>query len=57
MVHQLAMPRSEPASRHHLYEIRTAPQPPLVTAVLSAEHVHELARLRISLGLKYPLGI
>jgi hypothetical protein len=37
---------SKPASQHHLHEIHTAPQPPLVTAVLSAEHIVELARLR-----------
>jgi hypothetical protein len=30
----------------HLYEIHTSPQPPLVNAVLSGEHVVELARLR-----------
>jgi hypothetical protein len=34
-----------PASRH-LYEIHTAPQPPLVTDILSPEHVIELSRLR-----------
>jgi hypothetical protein len=37
---------SKPASQHHLYEIHTAPQEPLVSAVLSAKHVVELARLR-----------
>jgi hypothetical protein len=37
---------SKPVSQHHLYEIHTAPQEPLVSAVLSAEHVVELARLR-----------
>ena len=37
---------SKPKSQHHLYEIHTAPQLPLVSAVLSARHVHELARLR-----------
>ncbi|WP_439369898.1 hypothetical protein [Bradyrhizobium sp. DASA03120] len=36
----------KPAATRHLYEIRTAPQPPLVTAVLSPEHVIELSRLR-----------
>lgn len=36
----------KPASQHHLYEIYTAPQPPLVSAVLSAELIVELARLR-----------
>jgi hypothetical protein len=37
---------SKPASLHHLYEIHTKPQPPLVTEVMGAEHVVELARLR-----------
>ena len=37
---------SKPASNHHLYESHTAPQPPLISAVLSAEHIIELARLR-----------
>jgi hypothetical protein len=37
---------SQPTSQHHLYEIHTAPQSDLVTAILSAEHVVELARLR-----------
>jgi hypothetical protein len=37
---------SKPTSQHHLYEIHTAPQHTLVTAVLSAERVVELARLR-----------
>jgi hypothetical protein len=36
----------KPASTRHLYEIRTAPQPPLVTDILSPEHVTELSRLR-----------
>ncbi|MDN3278211.1 hypothetical protein QWJ07_28380 [Frankia sp. RB7] len=34
------------ASTRHLYEIRTAPQPPLVTDILSPEHIAELSRLR-----------
>jgi hypothetical protein len=34
------------ASQHHLYEIYTTPQSDLVSAVLSAEHIGELARLR-----------
>ena len=34
------------APQRHLYEIHTAPQPPLVTDVLSEEIVAELARLR-----------
>ena len=37
---------AKPESTRHLYEILTAPQPPLVTDILSAEHVAELARLR-----------
>ena len=37
---------AKPESTRHLYEIQTAPQPPLVTATLSGEHVVELARLR-----------
>ena len=37
---------AKPVSQHHLYEIHTAPQLPLVSAVLSASHVYELARLR-----------
>jgi hypothetical protein len=37
---------SKPASQHHLYEIHTTPQQTLVTAVLSAEQVVELVRLR-----------
>ncbi|MEA2890661.1 MAG: hypothetical protein QOI05_1454 [Bradyrhizobium sp.] len=37
---------AQPASQRHLYEIHTAPQTDLVSAVLSAEHVVEIARLR-----------
>jgi hypothetical protein len=37
---------SQPASQHHLYEIHTAPQSDLVSAVLAAAHIVELARLR-----------
>jgi hypothetical protein len=37
---------AKPASQRHLYEIHTAPQTDLVSAVLSAEHVVEIARLR-----------
>jgi hypothetical protein len=40
----------QPKSQHHLYEILTAPQSDLVSAILSAEHVIELARLRDYLG-------
>ena len=35
-----------PISQQHLYEIQTAPQGELVTAVLSAKQIIELARLR-----------
>jgi hypothetical protein len=34
------------ASQLHLYEIHTAPQPPIVSAVIRAEHIEELAKLR-----------
>jgi hypothetical protein len=37
---------AKPTTSRHLYEIQTAPQPPLVRAVLSGEHIVELARLR-----------
>jgi hypothetical protein len=37
---------AKPASMRHLYEIHTAPQPPLVSAVVSGELAVELARLR-----------
>ena len=40
----------QPKSQHHLYEIHTAPQSDLVSAILSAEHVIELARPRDYLG-------
>jgi hypothetical protein len=36
----------KPATTRHLYEIHTAAQPPLVTDILSSEHVVELSRLR-----------
>jgi hypothetical protein len=36
----------KPTTTRHLYEILTAPQPPLVSPVLSGEHIVELARLR-----------
>lgn len=36
----------KPATTRHLYEIHTAAQPPLVTDILSPEHVAELSRLR-----------
>jgi hypothetical protein len=41
---------AKPASQRHLYEIHTAPQQPLVGAVLSAEQIIELARFRDFLG-------
>jgi hypothetical protein len=37
-------------SQRHLYEIHTVPQTDLVSAVLSTDHVVELARLRDFLG-------
>jgi hypothetical protein len=37
---------AKPANQRHLYEIHTAPQTGLVSAVLSAEHIVEIARLR-----------
>jgi hypothetical protein len=37
---------AKPASQRHLYEIHTAPQTPVITAVLSAEQITEIARLR-----------
>jgi hypothetical protein len=35
-----------PINQHHLYEIHTVPQSDLVRAVLSADQIVELARLR-----------
>jgi len=37
---------AKPVSSRQLYEIHTAPQPPLVTETLAGEHIVELARLR-----------
>jgi hypothetical protein len=37
---------AKPTCLRHLYEIHTAPQPPLVSAMLSGEHLVELPRLR-----------
>jgi hypothetical protein len=37
---------AKPVGQRHLYEIHTAPQADLVSAVLSAEHIVEIARLR-----------
>jgi hypothetical protein len=37
-------------AQRHLYEIHTAPQSDLVSAILSTEHIVELARLRDFLG-------
>jgi len=37
---------AKPTSQRHLYEIHTNPQSDLVTAVLSAKHIVEIARLR-----------
>jgi hypothetical protein len=41
---------SVPEAQRHLYEIHTAPQSDLVSAILSTEHIVELARLRDFLG-------
>jgi hypothetical protein len=41
---------SQSKSQHHLYEIHTAPQSEVVSAILSADHVLELVRLRDFLG-------
>ena len=35
-----------PVGQHHLYEIHTAAQSDVVSAVLSAAHIVELARMR-----------
>jgi hypothetical protein len=35
-----------PVGQHHLYEIHTGPQLPLITAVLSTKQIVEIARLR-----------
>src|ERR1700739_1147939 len=37
---------SQPKSQHHLYEMHTARQADLLSAILSGDHVVELARLR-----------
>jgi hypothetical protein len=37
---------TKPVSQRHLYEIHTAPQGELISAVLSAKHILEIARLR-----------
>ena len=37
---------TKPKASRHLYEIHTTPQADIVTAVMSAEHIVELARLR-----------
>ena len=37
---------AKPVSQHHLYEIHTARQGELISAVLSAKHILEIARLR-----------
>ena len=38
----------QPEAQRHLYEIHAAPQSDLVSAILSTDHVVELARLRDS---------
>ena len=42
------------ASTRHLYEIHTAPQPPLVAEVMAGETVAELARLLVFFELLAP---
>jgi hypothetical protein len=42
---------SKPSTHHSLYEVHTAPQEPWAKAVLSAQHVYELVRLRKLLAL------
>jgi hypothetical protein len=42
------------ASTRHLYEIHTAPQPPMVSEVMAGETVAELARLPIFFELLTP---
>ena len=37
---------TKPTSQQHLYEIHTAPQSPLVGAVIGAEQIEELAKVR-----------
>ena len=37
---------AKPTNQQHLYEIYTAPQGELVSAVLSANHILEIVRLR-----------
>jgi hypothetical protein len=37
---------AKPSGQRHLYEIHTAPQAALVTAIMSAGHINEIARLR-----------
>jgi hypothetical protein len=37
---------AKPISQHHLYEIHTAPQGEIISAVLSWKHVVAIARLR-----------
>jgi hypothetical protein len=37
---------AKPPATRLLYDVHTAPQPPLVTEVLSGEHLVELVRLR-----------
>jgi hypothetical protein len=37
---------SQPESQRHLYEIHTAPQSDLVSAILSGDHILELAQFR-----------
>jgi hypothetical protein len=40
----------QPVAQRHLYDIHTTPQSDIVGAILSTDHVVELARLRDFLG-------
>jgi len=44
-----------PAGGRHLYEIHTAPQGELVTAVMTGEHISEISRLRDFLQKQTPV--
>ena len=37
---------TKPAAARELYDIRTAPQPPLIPPIVEVQHVAELARFR-----------
>jgi len=46
----------KPQATRHLYQIHTSPQPPLVTEILSPEHILELSRLREFLRIRSAQG-